>query len=132
MIVATVLVASALAIAGLIAAGRGRARESEPVRPSGPVISLYVVDHHGTAPDGTSLAPYLDAFRRVLGGCWIGPSALASVVFQLSDQASMGSGTTIDNLGVLQELTRQVGPTRADCSQTFAVAEARLQGGALD
>jgi hypothetical protein len=124
---------AAFALAALVATSSGESkRVDEPRMQTGPAVALYVVDHYGAQPDPASLAPYREAFGKVLAGCWIGRDALASVVLQLSEQASLGSGTNIDTLEVLRELARHVGPTRADCSETFAVAEARLQGSALD
>jgi hypothetical protein len=126
--------AVAFAVAGLVATGGSDARDKQVQQPTtGPVIALYVVDHLGAQPSSPAgLRPYRQAFRRVLAGCWINAEALSSLVFQLSDQASMGSGTEIDNLAVLQGLVRHVGPTRADCTQRFQLAEARLEGASLD
>ena len=67
----------------------------------------------------------------MLDGCGISPGDLASVVFQISDQASMGSGVEIGNLPVLRAIAAQVGSARVDCNDAFLRAEARLEGSAL-
>jgi hypothetical protein len=123
------LALAALVSVSLSSAGR---KEEKVLRTSGPVIALYVVDHYGESPTAEELAPYGQAFRRVLAGCSISPAELSSVVFHLSDRASMGSGTEIDNLAVLQGLVRHVGTTKQDCADEFVLTDARLQGAALD
>jgi hypothetical protein len=122
----------ALGTAGWSVAGRrDDGRGSSPVPTAGPVVALYVVDHHGAAPEAATFAPYRNAFRRVLGRCSITATDLASVVFHMSDRASMGSGTNIDNLEVLRGLVANVPATRGDCNWAFWVTEARLKGAAL-
>jgi hypothetical protein len=104
----------------------------EPVPVSGPVVALYVVDHNGASPDAVGLAPYREAFHKVLAGCWVGPSMLSSVVFYMSDRATLGSGVEFKNLAVLQAMARHVGPRRQNCNDDFFVIESRLIGSALD
>src|SRR5690349_9119185 len=61
-------------------------------RLTGPVVSLWVIDHGGADPALDDLVPYQQAFKKVLGGCWISPATLASAVFLMSDRATLGSG----------------------------------------
>jgi hypothetical protein len=114
----------------MVAASWSNAGDRKERLLTGPVVSLWVVDHGGVNPRPAQLAPYRQAFRRVLAGCWVSPAGLASAVFLLSDQASLDSGTNIDNLAVLQALARHVGVTRDRCDDDFAVVESRLEGAA--
>ena len=100
-------------------------------RASGPVAALYVIDHLGSDPAPGELAPYTRAFKRVRAGCAISAGDLANQVLHLSDQASKGSGTPITNLEILRGLVRHVGTTPKDCTDTFVLVEARLEGGSL-
>jgi hypothetical protein len=128
-----VALVAGFALAALIGASFGSAgrKEEKVIRATGPVIALYVIDHYGEFPTRADLVPYRQAFRRVLAGCWITPTALSSVIFQLSDHASLGSGTEIDNLKVLRGLAQEVGTTKQECSDEFVLAEAHLEGAAL-
>jgi hypothetical protein len=119
--------AAVLVAAALIAVSWGGSSKADPVALAGPEVSLYVVDHAGAQPDAAQLAPYLEKFDRVLAGCRIVPGDLASVVFQISDQASMGSGVDVDNFAVLRQLAAEVGSTPVDCNDAFLRAEARLE-----
>jgi hypothetical protein len=121
-----------LAAAVALLAGCGGGSGDEPTRATGPVAVLYVTDHLGAEPRPGHLAPYAKAFRRVRAGCRIGPDALANRVIQVTEQASTGSGTALTNLDTLRALARHVGTTPKDCTDTFALVEARLEGGALD
>src|SRR6476620_576866 len=123
--------AAVLVAAALIAVSWGGSSKADPVPLTGPEVSLYVVDHAGAQPDGVQLAPHRAMFQRVLAGCRISPGDLASVVFQISDQATMGSGVETGNLAVLRTLAREVGPTRVDCNDAFLRAESRLEGSAV-
>jgi hypothetical protein len=102
----------------------------ERVPGTGPVVALYVVDHRGDQPDLSELVPYRNAFRKVLAGCWINATTLASAVFWMSDRASLGSGVEFDNLAVLEAMARHVGPRKQNCNDDFWVIEARLIGSA--
>ena len=135
---AALVLSAALAVVGatLVATGRADVRdESAPagkadtrLHTTGPVVSLWVVDHEGADPQPQDLVSYRDAFRRILAGCWISPDTLASVVFQMSDQATLGSGVEFDNLAVLQAIAAAVGPTKQNCNDDFVYVEARLEG----
>ena len=123
--------AAVLAAAAVIAASWGGSSKADPVPLAGPEVSLYVVDHAGAQPDAAQLAPYVETFQKVLAGCRMSAGDLASVVFQISDQASMGSGVEIGNLAVLRGIAREVGATPVDCNDAFLRAEARLEGAAF-
>jgi hypothetical protein len=116
--------------AGCGGGGSGSAGGDEK-HATGPVAALYVIDHFGGEPGPNGLVPYARAFRRVLGGCRIGPKSLANRVVQLADQASRGSGTSITNLDILEALVRNIGATRVDCANLFVVVEARVEGSSL-
>ncbi len=105
--------------------------EGEPERAVGPVAVLYVVDHRGADPPQDALAPYMRAFRRVRAGCTVGPGELANRILHLAEQATMGSGREITNLDALRALANHVSSTREDCTDLFALVEARLEGGSL-
>jgi hypothetical protein len=126
-----VAAAAVLTAATLVAVTWGSSSKADPEPLAGPDVSLYVVDHAGAQPDTVQLAPYRETFRRVLAGCRVSPGDLASVVFQISDQATMGSGVETGNLAVLRALAGEVGSTRTDCNDAFVRAEARLEGSAL-
>ena len=104
----------------------GRAADAR-LHTTGPVVSLWVVDHDGADPRRADLVPYREAFRTALAGCWISPTTLSSVVFQMSDQATLGSGVEFDNLAVLQAIAGAVGPTKQNCNDDFVRIEARLE-----
>jgi hypothetical protein len=135
--IAALLVLSLLAVvaaASFDVPGRGAdVRKQAPKRNAverrtGPVISLWVIDHDGADPTDADLVLYRQAFRTVLAGCWISPPLLASVVFDMSDRATLGSGVEFDNLDVLQAMARAVGPTKQNCNDDFVYIEARLEG----
>jgi hypothetical protein len=128
-----VIVAAALAAAAFVAVSRGSVVHAEdPAPASGPTVSLYVVDHDGAQPASAALAPYDVVFRRVLAACKVTPEQLASAVFRISDQASMGSGVEIGNLAVLRGLARAVGVSpQHDCDGAFTRAESRLETAAF-
>ena len=90
--------AAVLVAAALVAVSWGGSSKADQVPLAGPEVSLYVVDHAGAQPSAAQLAPYRETFARVLAGCRISAGDLASVVFQISDQASMGSGVELGNL----------------------------------
>jgi hypothetical protein len=125
--------AGSLAVLALLAGcGGGGGGGGEPApRATGPVASLYVIDHNGAEPAPGALGPYARAYRRVRAGCTIGPHALTDRILQLADEATQGSGTLITNLAVLKALAREVGTKPVDCTNLFVVVEAHLEGGTL-
>ena len=124
-----VALAAGFALAALVAASWGGGDGPAPAaRPSGPVVALYVVDHGGADPTEEQLAPYEKAFERALAGCKVSAADLSSVVFTLSDRATMGSGVEFKNLAVIRALAEHVGTTPVDCERTFQLTKARLIG----
>jgi hypothetical protein len=119
-----------VALLALVVAGCG-ADDGQPERATGPVAALYVIDHRGEDPPDGALAPYAEAFRRVRAGCLIGPGALADRVIHIADSATVGSGRDVSILEALRAVARLAGPTRVDCTDLFARAEAFLGGGAM-
>jgi hypothetical protein len=129
-----IAVVAGFGVALLVAAGWGGWRaDAEPTATlAGPVVSMWVVDHGGIQPEKAELAAYQTPFDRVLRGCRISPADLASVVFTMSDRASLGSGVEMNNLRVLRGIASEVGETKVVCDETFFRAEAHLIGSALD
>jgi hypothetical protein len=123
-----------LAALGVVVAGCGGGGGDGAERASGPVASLYVMDHRGADPPDGALEPYAQAFDRVRADCRITPAALADRILHLSNDASVGSGTDITNLEALRAVVRRIETEpvgeEGDCHDLFLRAEAFLGGGA--
>jgi hypothetical protein len=128
VVIALAAIGATLAATGRADVRKQAAKADARMHATGPVVSLWVIDHQGADPRPADLIPYRAAFRKVMAGCWISPATLASAVFQMSDQATLGSGVEFDNLAVLQAMADALGSTKQSCNDDFVYVEARLEG----
>ena len=124
---AVVVVVTALMLAVLAAAASAQAREREPWE-SSPDAALYIVDHHGKPAQRIQLLlPYARAMARILEHCKTTAGHVADLAIDNADQASEIAGKRITTLQMLNAYASNAPKVRGNCTQRFALAEARLE-----
>ena len=129
---AVVVVVTALMLAVLAAAASAQAREREPWE-SSPDAALYIadhriVDHHGKPAQRIQLLlPYARAMAWILEHCKTTAGHVADLAIDNADQASEIAGKRITTLQMLNAYASNAPKVRGNCTQRFALAEARLE-----
>ncbi len=124
---AVVVVVTALMLAALAAAASAQAREREPWE-SSPDAALYIVDHHGKPAQRIQLLlPYARAMAWILEHCKTTAGHVADLAIDNADQASEIAGKRITTLQMLNAYASNAPKVRGNCTQRFALAEARLE-----
>ena len=124
---AVVVVVTALMLAVLAAAASAQAREREPWE-SSPDAALYIVDHPGKPAQRIQLLlPYARAMAWILEHCKTTAGHVADLAIDNADQASEIAGKRITTLQMLNAYASNAPKVRGNCTQRFALAEARLE-----
>jgi hypothetical protein len=86
---------------------------------------LYARDHGGHAPQSEAeLAPYSQAYEKLLASCRIEPVDLTGAATSLAKQVATAGGQPFTSLAMLQAFTRRVTWTAPrDCWNTFFAVE---------